>query len=330
MKCISFVAVLALLALAVTSAADTMILKVLSVTVPDGYDPAKATVLLGQYDSGLSLKKLKRDGRTSDFKIVMGEATESAKLLAYYPGCKFFTLEIPKEKLGQRIEAKFEKLPTVALNVQFTGSDDQPIIGQGISFGRVPVDMAFFGYLEGPMLSDDSAPDAFSRSGAKGMLKVALPDLTRDPLYAKLKLEAGFVPRLIGSPHAGVTGFDLVPGWIKAQQKYKDTQIKVVFRGRIRGKVIPQYLANRGVEAKIGPDDKKNYSVWFEADRVGGSGGQGRGIEADGTFSMALPAGKYDLSIQVRDDKGVVTKSLPIAKDYYIGENDDKFLDIKD
>jgi|GEM_PF-2080491 len=330
MRLLALFAVLSTIALGRAALADEAALT-LRVTIPEGSDAAKATVIVGQYGEGRNLGRATREGKTNEFSVAISKTTRSAKVLVYYPGCKFVTAEIQRDKLSKPFKAKLEKLPTAPLTIRLTGFDGIPIAGRSVFFRRYLVDMEYFGYSNGIVMPYDATPDASGVTAASGDLTVQVPDLLSDPLYAKLKVVPGFGLRVDGDPPTGTLGFDLVPNWIIAEKTYHEpVQVKVIFRGKVSGKVTPEYLASHNVDAKMGSHGGSQYAVWLEADRIGGGGGQGQGVAADGTFSMTLSAGKYDFSIQIRDDSGLVTKSIPIAQNYVLGENEDKKLDLSD
>lgn len=302
---------------------------VLHVGIPAGFDSANTTVVVGRYGQGLELGQATWDKEREQFICSVADGAKSVKILIYYPGCKIVTAEITSDKLGEPFVAAFQKLPVVPLTVQITGSDGQPIVGQLISLRQSPVDMEYFKYYDGSVAGDNAAPVASGTSDVDGYIALKAPLLLEDPLYAKLKVKPSYQVKSNWKSPAGMNDYNLVPNSIDSQKSYAaPIAIKLVYRAKISGSVSQQYLLNNGIEAKLGPDANNQYRVWFEVDAADTKSGQGVAPAADGTFSISVTPGTYDLSIQVRDDKGFTTRTVPVAKAFVVGENETRKIDL--
>ncbi|MCX6345141.1 MAG: hypothetical protein NT018_08700 [Armatimonadetes bacterium] len=74
----------------------------------------------------------------------------------------------------------------------------------------------------------------------------------------------------------------------------------------------------------VGADDRKVWRVSIMA-----SGAGGRGINADGSVSLDLLPGKYDLEITVRNENGTYQQPIQVQEGCALEENKTQTLEIK-
>jgi hypothetical protein len=301
---------------------------VLRIQIPKELDPAKAIVLVGQYGNGLAFGPASRENASCEYTADIDKSTKSVKVLIYYPGCKLVMAEMQRADLAVPFAPKFEELTTVSLTIKLTRSNGKPIAGQTVSLRQPLLEMEFFGYVDGPVWDYTAPPVASGVTDASGGQTVKLPLLLDDPAFAVYKTKAEFSVGLNDS-FPQKMGYDFVPPSIPAQKSYADSvPVKLVYRGRISGQMKPSFPARHGITAPLGsiltPSGSSAHKVWFRAHQSNGKSGQGSAVKADGSFSMTLPAGKYDLFIEVTNEQGFAEKTIPIRKGVVIGENEDR------
>jgi len=150
---------------------------------------------------------------------------------------------------------------------------------------------------------------------------VKVPALLDDPLYARLKVKPGFEVHIGSGPPRDWdrSKGDLVPASIAARDGYPDSVvIRLVQRGTISGRVEKAFLARNGVDAPVGRSAGSEYHVWFQALR--GGSGSGKGVGSDGSFSMSLLPGTYDLSVVV--GAGGKTRRIPVETGFILREGE--------
>ncbi len=304
---------------------------VLHIKVPPGIDADRMLVLSAQYGQGLTLGQARREKGEADFTAAIGEATKSVKLLIYYPGCKIVTAEMASADASEPFTPLFEKLPTSVITLKLTLSDGTPLADRKVFLRQSIPDMEYFGYFDGMVLSELAAAPASGTTDKAGRVTLQAPALLDDPLFAKLKVTPGFSMRL-DEDRLSAWDYNLSPDFIAAQDNYaQPIVVKLVYRSKISGKVQQSFLQRNGIDVPMGQSTQAggypDYAIWFEADHKGG--GQGVGVQADGSFSMTLPPGAYDLSIQVR--RGPVTewKTCSVRKGFVLGENEDKTITVR-
>lgn len=329
MRLLSLLAVLSVLAHGSVAPKEKPIL--LHIRIPAGFDGNKATVLVGQYGNGLGLGEA--DGRAgpNEYTQRISEVTTYAKLLIYYPGCKIVTAQIPRAKMSQPFIAVFQKLPMLPLTIKLTRSNGTPLPGKSVSFISPSMDMPYFGYGDGMTFPGNTVPIQSRVTDSSGHLTVQVPLLLDDPLFAKLNVKPGFGMSIQRGVPQGLTGYQLNPRWIPSRKSYPDPiAVKLVYNGKISGRVYRSFLARNGVNAPMGPSrNKRWYRVWFWPQNISRRGAMGKGVAADGTFSMPVEAGTYDLRIDIRSKTGKFQKTIPLKKGFVVGENEDRRLEFK-
>jgi hypothetical protein len=269
---------------------------------------------------------------THEYPIDLGDAT-SVKLLIYCPGYKMVAAEFKaKEVSGSKPFAPpFRRLPMAPLGVRLVDSKGRPISREGVSVKHGLCEMEYFGYMDGLTWQ---ATVATATTGADGEIAIEVPSLLDDPFFAShRRLPVGFSLTL--PQHRGGTyGWEFVPAMIPAQRNYPEpVMVTVAYRGKISGRVQRSFLARHNLRteayrARRGRP-KDYYPLWLGARSKVGRSGMVEAIRRDGTFSMVLPAGTYDLSIEVLTETGRFLRKLPVQAGFVLGENENRVINLK-
>lgn len=101
----------------------------------------------------------------------------------------------------------------------------------------------------------------------------------------------------------------------------------MVYRGKISGSVAESFLARDSVEgAGEQAELNESYSLTLMAMWKTEPWGSGVDVSADGTFSMTLPAGTYDLFLELCRNGGKLLRRLPVETGFVVGENEHRLI----
>jgi len=188
------------------------------------------------------------------------------------------------------------------------------------------LEMKYFNYMDGMVYP---AVIATATTDARGEIEVEVPSLPDDPYFSDdaERRPIGFELRL--PRHRGdAYGWDFVPRMIPAQTGYSGpVTVTLVYRGKISGRVTESFLSRAAVIGGEGEGEPGNsYDLWFAAKSSGTRSGTGRRVSADGTFSIRLPAGSYDLFLEVCGNGGWLLRRVPIQTGFVLGEKEHRVL----
>ena len=305
--------------------------KVLRILIPRWIDAGNLTILPGLYGHGLSVEWVQTKSRVHEYPVDLGDAT-SVKLLIHCPGYRMVTAEFDASQISgtKTFAPRFVRLPMVPLRVRLVDTAGRPLVGEQVCLSYQLLALEYFGCLQGPLYR---ATVATATTGADGEIAVEVPSLADDPYFARLDppwRPIGFeleLPRHRGGAH----GWDFAPRTIPPQVSYPQVvTVTVVYRGEISGCVSKSFVTRNDIEAAARTDSKgepgESYTLSFMAMAKDKGSVTGQDVSPDGTFSMTLPPGTYDLSIAVRRDGGKVLRRLPIEAGFVLGENEHRVL----
>jgi len=305
--------------------------KELVIRLPAEINPSKVTILCGQYGYGLALGPITTKRGVYEYSQKLSEKTTSVKVLVYCAGYKMVAAEIAAKDISPKkpFAPRLERVAMIPLTVRLADSKGKPLAGEKVSVVQGLFEMEFFGYYDGMVFPVTVATVV---TDANGEFSAEVPSLLDDPYFVKWNRPPGFgihlAERERRSEHGG---YDLVNGFIAAQRSYpQPLTVTLVYRGRISGHVHESYLSRHGIKAPMGPLQGDTYLVSFMAYSRPRRSGSGRGVGKDGSFSISLAPGAYDLTLEVRDeDKGFTEKRIPIQQDFVLSEGEDKAIELE-
>lgn len=304
-----------------TSAAQEY--KGLRVLIPRQIQPDRVTLVCGEYGNGLAYGEIRTVSGVYEYSIRFQKSAKSLKLLINAPGYKMITKKYDAAAITSKTTfvPQFVPLPMIPLTVRITDSGGNPIAGREARLTHQLLSMEYFGYVDGRTWG---ATVATGVTDANGVLKVTVPSLLDDPYFTgKKDYPVGFGLSLPNQSSRGY-GWRFVPPNIPIQRAYADPiTIKLVYQGKVSGRIEKSFLASHGLHAIGSAAAKREYSgMWVEAqEKLGGSGIR---LNENGEFSMPLPSGVYDLNLEVRNrtgEKRIV--QVNIRKDVVVKEAED-------
>jgi hypothetical protein len=304
--------------------------KTLQICIPQEIDPGKLTLLRGTYGNGLSLSQLDTKKGVREYEIDLRDAT-SVRLLIYCPGYRMVTTDIDVTQVSgsETFSPQFVELPMVPLRVRLVDTKGRPVVGEEVLLRHTLLEMKYFSYLDGRV---HLVVVATATTDADGEIEVEVPSLSEDPYFSHgdERWPIGFEVRFPRS-RTGIYGCDFVPRVIPAQASYPNpVAVKLVYRGMISGRVTDSFVRRALAEAPVdeGPTTT-SYSVTVMARPRGESHATGRRVAVDGTFSMKLPTGSYELSAEIRRDGGETLRQVRIDEGFALGEKEHRVLTLE-
>lgn len=311
--------------------------RVLHIQIPESFDPRQVFIDVGQYGDGLALSRIVPKQGSREFIEVLGSKTKSVKLLIYYPGYRLVMEEIDRDDISAEkpFVPRFAKLPLVKVKMRLAYSSGKPLAHQRVCLRRPLMEQSYFGYCDGSVMGWQAAPDASGVTDNSGCISMQIPLLLDDPAYSKCPETKPSYNIMIPMDGIGwgTLGYYFVPSSIPMQRTYeKPVDMRLVFRGQIVGTVKRSFLTRHGLHVPIGPVARHGGSpgyITLMAYRCGSRTGSGVGLRSDGSFSMSLPAGKYDLSLDILGYKDRAYKAITIERGFVVGEKETRKILLK-
>ena len=334
--CLFGLAILACLLLLGAIAQADNAYKLLKIQIPKGLNPDNALVIVGQYGNGLAYGEAEKIVKPNLFTQRISKDTTSVKVLIQYPGYKLIGMEILGKDISPEkpLIPKFEKLPTVQLKIKFTYSDGKPVANKKVTVTQPFPFMEYYNISDGGlMLRRNPRPVPTGYTDSSGLLSIRVPQILDDPILVKYEKNLCYYVRPeLGDPERYET--NLVPSGVPAQRSYKRPfNIKVVYQGRISGRIDEYFFTRYGIKAPRYTPVRKNYEpVYLYARGQKGHSGGVSITKADGgfPFTLNLPSDKYDLDVQYKNPaKGSKWKSISVKKGLVVGEREARHIIIQ-
>ncbi len=308
----------------------------LRIRIPEGFDPSKAAVIVGQHGHGLGIMPAYRKKGSSEFEMPLNDESflSRVQVLVYYPGCKLVTMEFKRGGIPYKVPVVpvLGRLRMTPLTVRLIRSDGSPIAGRSITLRQPTMAMEYFGYADGPDYSGLGGPIAKGTTDASGMLTVQVPVLGDDPAFEKLRhTQAFYVPEdwrpgftLGENGSCAFDGGDATPSGIVSQATYgQPVTVTFVPWGHISGTMELSFLRKNGV----GPSTPGVYQISFIANDERGTVRES--ALTNGSFNLTLKPGRYDLAISVKGKNWEKPREIPVETGFVLHEGEDKKFVLK-
>jgi len=313
--------------------------KILTVCLPGEIDPTKVTLLCGESGPfGLGVWHEPEKRGPCEYRLRVSSDARVVKLLIYCPGYKMVAAEFKGEDIPASMEfrPRFQKIPMVPIRIRLVDTKSRPIAGAKVQLKHSLLEMEYFNYWDGAVFPQVVAT---ATTNANGEIAVQVPSLLDDPYFAAPRKrqpeKLGFwveLPDRLRERRDVRYGFSFVPRLIPAQRTYpQPVTVTLVYSGKFSGRVEESFLRRKGIPERTLRGVRRR-GVWtsvlsFVAFRE--RSGSGIGLGPDGTFSLTLEPGNYDLSIEVQKASGGYLRSISIAKGVALRENENRVIILK-
>jgi len=307
---------------------------VLTVQIPPDISLDRLLIVVATYGKVTNVDLPDVLPRVRDYPISLKGAT-SAKVLIWARGYRMVTGEFDVAKMGTAANfvPRFVKVPMVPLRVRLTDAKGRPLSGESVVLRLNSMALEYLSPSH-----NGSGPIYFLNLAAatiddRGEIRVEVPSILDDPYFSggrRWMHSLGFEPYL---PHREFGhGWDFVPMMIPPQREYPGVfSVVLKYRGEISGRLTDAYAARAC--AQLSPGKKiasPEYSIYAESNTGDPLHDGGAGVEKDGSFSLNLPAGRWNLFLEIEDEKPFwYIGRVPIAKDFVLGEGEHRVLELK-
>jgi hypothetical protein len=217
-------------------------------------------------------------------------------------------LDVKAQPSPQQFDLRFRPLSMLPISLNVVDTKGNPAAGQVVRLEYPLTEASLFLRPRGAAKSGGrngfvwtmATPPA--TTGSDGSVTISVPDLLRDPFIANA--EGIFSPpafRVTTYRADSQEGPDPKPATIPLQKSYPKTlTITIVQRAKLSGIVGDEFLARQGLEIPPEPagatDAQPAYRLGLRlvtATRTS----YGFGLRPDGSFSVSVPPGTYDLEL---------------------------------
>jgi hypothetical protein len=242
----------------------------------------------------------------------------------------------------------FEKLPITPLCVHMVDSHGKPLANERFSLYHDLATHHYFGYGDGRPYG---ATIASGVTGADGTCVLSLPSLLDDPYFTKHTGPVAMGMRVQTKRNQRDADQDLSPTTIPIRKEHQEpVVITVTTRAHLHGHVAISYIRARHLSGAVTPYLYENrivgpHRVELRAEVSGGGRSYSCMLLRDGSFSVKLPPGIYDLALVELGEGGKVErvikrtersswseyyrKRVPLGIRVVLNEGDDKVVNVK-
>ena len=323
---------------------------VFRVQFPNEIAPEQATLILGEFGEGLAVGPRALEKSKYDYSFRLWEKASSFKVLLYCPGYKVLTAEFKVKDITPTVSFKphFERLPTTPLCVRMVDSRGKPLANERFSLYHDLAPHQYFGYGDGMTYG---ATIASGVTKADGTCILPLPSLLDDPYFAKHAAPVATGLRVQTKRNQRDADQDLSPTIIPVRKEYREPiVITVTTRAHLHGRVAISYIRARRLSGAVTPYVYErtmvgHHRVELRAEVSGGGRSYSCMLLHDGSFSVKLPPGIYDLALVELGEGGKVERVIERTErsswsEYYrervplgirvvLNEGDDKAVSVK-
>jgi len=287
----------------------------LRVHLPDEVAPEKATLIFGEYGEGLTMGPRVLQKGKYDYSFSLWDRATSVKVLLYCPGYRMVTAEFSLEGAAPIVsfEPHFDELPKTALCVRMVDSEGSPLAHEPFSLHHDLAPHKYFGYLDG---MTHGATIASGTTGADGTCTLLVPSLLDDPYFGKHSFPPDMAFEIRTPRNQRHPDQDLSPATIPVKRAYSQPIIVTVSaRAHLHGHVAIPYVRAHQLFGTVTPytyEDKHGRTgptrVELRAEVSDGGRSFNCMLLRDGSFSVKLPPGTYDLVLVELGEGGTIRR----------------------
>jgi len=236
-------------------------------------------------------------------------APTSLKLAIYIPGYRMMTPEFTSEDLrtGKTYVPQPVPLPTTTLKGRLIDSAGRPLGGEHLKLDYLLTEvMGYYGYADG---MTPTIHIADTRTDGDGRFELDVPSLLDDPFFENTR-SPGFFQITNGRDARGVDD-TLNPNSLQVQKTYEPLTIRKTRNGTLSGKLGTLFLGqnnvpeSKGLKLQVTPSDAKTQTITLSEMEMSARRPVNpvptfsAPVNADGSFELQVPAGKYDVQLWV-------------------------------
>jgi hypothetical protein len=300
----------------------------LRIQIPEPIAPEEVTIIGGIYGNGLSIGQLYTRAGVREYPIYgEGKVTE-IRLLLYHPAYRAVTVRfIGKDAVaGSIYTPNFEKLRSTSAPLRVVDNRGKPVSGQRLRFSIDLDSHLYFHYFDG---MEFSALAARAITNHQGECTVVLPYLPDDPYFAASGREAQFSIAVKTDPDGES---HITPKRIPLQEKYAEPVTITRFElAHLYGRIEKGFLDRHEMHGDVTPYSDPQFArspqrIELRVEEKKGYGGNAM-LMPDGSFSVRLPPGEYDLRlVSLPRDGGTLVREAIIQEGLILKPGEERKL----